>query len=369
MKKKQPTGKNKNLEALKKGLIALHAGNFDIEADNPKIVKCWEHFQCPKTNCPAYGKLRCWSIAGTLCRDSTCTERATRLGDCKKCVVYQKSCSDEISELLELFNQTVKDLKYSARHTPVESTHSDQEQGQRLEEMAAIVAHETRNPLHVIALAIGYLKRNITEDIFATFLQSIEEEIQRLNQMTESFLRFSAPIKLEIHSCDLARAAQDAVTLLLPLAREKGISLDVTPALHQATIACDCDQIQEAISALVKNALQACTTGDTVLVATEATSDLCVVIVSDSGSGMDLDTLQKSTTPFFTTKTRGVGLGLTMAEKMAAMHGGKLTIDSMAQRGTTVKIILPTHGLHQQRLSPQIAKQNPHDHCDKAHDP
>lgn len=347
MKKKQTTGKNKNLAALKEGLIALHAGNFDIEADNPKIVKCWEHFQCPKTNCPAYGKLRCWSIAGTLCRDSTCTERAMRLGDCKKCVVYQKSCSDEISELLELFNQTVKDLKYSARPAPNEGTRSDQEQDQRLEEMAAIVAHETRNPLHVIALAIGYLKKNITEDIFATFLQAIEDEIQRLNQMTESFLRFSAPIKLKIHSCDLAQAAQDAVALLLPLAREKEVSLDIAPARHKATIACDCDQMRDAIAALIKNALQACAKGDTVLVATEATNDQCTVIVSDNGSGMDFETLQKATTPFFTTKTRGVGLGLTMAEKVAAMHGGHLTIDSMARQGTTVKIMLPSPVLHQ----------------------
>lgn len=347
MKKKQPTDKNKNLAALKEGLIALHAGNFDIEADNPKIVKCWEYFHCPKTNCPAYGKLRCWSIAGTLCRDSTFTERATLLGDCKKCVVYQKSCSDEVSELLELFNQTVKDLKRSAMHTPAEGTRSDQEQGQRLEEMAAVVAHETRNPLHVIALAIGYLKKNITEDIFATFLQAIEDEIQRLNQMTESFLRFSAPIKLEIHSCDLTQAARDAVTLLLPLAREKGVSVNIAPARHKATIACDCDQIQEAVSALIKNALQACSKGDTVLVTTEATDDQCTVIVSDSGSGMDIDTLQKATSPFFTTKTRGVGLGLTMAEKVAAMHGGKLTIDSTTQQGTTVRITLPTHGLHQ----------------------
>ncbi len=133
------------LQKLKETMLTLQAGNLDAEADNPRIVKCWERLNCKNTQCPAYGRLRCWAIAGTLCHEGVCGRHAMRLGDCRKCVVYQESCGDEIAELLEVFNQTVRELKYIADQ--------DKRQLQKLErfaaveQMAATVAHEARNPL------------------------------------------------------------------------------------------------------------------------------------------------------------------------------------------------------------------------------
>ena len=175
-------------------MIEIQDGNLDVEADNPKLVKCWERLNCQKTDCPAHGKLRCWSITGTFCHGEVQGEFAKKLGDCRKCVVYQESCGDEVGELLETFNLMVKDLKFDRNSREITSQRKAQEeQRSTVEEMSATLAHEVRNPLHSIRMATAYLKQNFEGELITEFLSVIEEENKKTAKPDKRFSRFCTP--------------------------------------------------------------------------------------------------------------------------------------------------------------------------------
>jgi two-component system sensor histidine kinase HydH len=161
----------KPLQRLKDRMIDVQTGNLNVEVDNPRIVKCWERLDCTKAECPSYGKVRCWATAGTFCHGAVQGAFAQKIGDCRNCVVYRESCGDEIQELVEVFNQMVKDLKHNLKE--LEKVNTDKARMERLSalgEMATTVAHETKNPLNSIRLATSYLKKNFQGEILSEFL-------------------------------------------------------------------------------------------------------------------------------------------------------------------------------------------------------
>ncbi len=334
----------KPIRRLKDRMIDVQTGNLDVEVENPLVVKCWERLNCNKKDCPSYGKLRCWAIAGTFCRGTVQGQFAQKIGDCRKCVVYKESCGDEINELVEVFNQMVKDLKYNL--TELEKANAEKARMERLStlgEMATTVAHETKNPLNSIRLATSYLKKNFQGEILAEFLSIIEEEVMRLNEITSSLLGFSKPAPLKLKTCDINAIVKTTVELIRQEATERNIEVIVLMDEHIPPVQCDFSRIKQALLNLLINAMDVSGEGDAITITTEAAAASLKVSVQDTGTGIRGEDIEKIFKPFYTTKTRGSGLGLAIVDRIVKEHGGRIEVVSTFGKGTTFTIEIPAH--------------------------
>lgn len=330
------------LKSLKEKMLAIQNGNLDVEAQNPRIVKCWERLNCRRKDCVAYGKLRCWSIAGTYCRGKVQGDFAQKLGDCRECVVYKESCGDEIGELIEVFNQMVKDIKFTS-HVREQSSR-EMARSERLKEignMVAAVAHETRNPLHSIGIATSYLKKNFHGELMTEFLAIIEEEVRRLNDLTTLFISFSHPAPLDLEPCDLNIIAESAVALCRSEAESKKIAILIRWDDTLVPVRCDSVRIREAVCNLIVNAVDASREGDAITVETTVENSMVRISVQDSGSGISQEEREKIFRPFYTTKSRGPGLGLAIVERSIKEHNGRIEFNSTPGQGSTFSMLLP----------------------------
>lgn len=334
----------KPLKRLKETMLDVQTGNLNVEVENPGIIRCWERLGCDKRDCPSYGKTRCWAVAGTFCHGNVQGTFAQKIGDCRKCVVYQESCGDEIRELVEVFNQMVKDLKYNLKELDKANTAKARlERLSALGEMATTVAHETKNPLNSIRLATSYLKKNFQGEILTEFLTIIEEEVMRLNDITSDFLGFSRPAPLKLKTCDVNTIVKSTVELIRQEATDRNIEIVVLTDEHVPPFPCDFSRIKQALLNLLLNALDASSAGDTITITTEAAGAQTKLSVRDTGKGIRPEDVENIFKPFYTTKTRGSGLGLAIVDRIVKEHKGEITVDSAVGKGTTFTLALPVH--------------------------
>ncbi len=332
------------LRRLKDRMIDVQAGNLDVEVENPLLVKCWKRLNCGKKDCPSYGKQRCWATAGTFCHGRVQGAFAQKIGDCRKCVVYRESCGDEINELVEVFNQMVKDLKYNL--TELEKANVEKGRLERLSalgEMATTVAHETRNPLNSIRLAASYLKKNFQGELLIEFLSIIEEEVMRLNEMTSGLLGFSRPAPLKLKTCDINGIVRSTAELIRQEATDRNIEVVILMDEHVLPLQCDLSRIKQALLNLLVNAIDVSREGDTITITTTAAASSLRISVQDTGTGISPEDLAKIFKPFYTTKTRGSGLGLAIVDRIVKEHGGRIDVYSAVGEGTTFTIELPAY--------------------------
>ncbi len=335
----------KPLKRLKETMLDVQTGNLNVEVENPGVVRCWERLDCGRTDCPSYGRERCWAIAGTFCHGNVQGAFAQKIGDCRKCIVYQESCGDEIRELVEVFNQMVKDLRFNL--SELEKANTEKARMERLSalgEMAATVAHETKNPLNSIRLATSYLKKNFQGEILSEFLSIIEEEVMRLNDMTSSFLGFSKPAPLTLRTCELNTIIRSTVELVRQEATDRNIEMVVLTDEHIPPVQCDYSRMKQALLNLLINALDASVAGDSITITTEAAAGHMRLSVQDTGRGIGPEDIANIFKPFYTTKTRGSGLGLAIVDRIVKEHQGEISVVSAMGRGTTFTITVPVHG-------------------------
>ncbi len=332
----------KELQILKEKIADIQAGNYDVEADNPKVVKCWERLGCARRECPAYGKLRCWSIAGTFCHCTIQGEFARKMGDCRNCVVYRESCGDEIGELIESFNLMAKEVKYNfLEHEKYAAQKSQSERLAELADMAAVVAHETRNPLHSIGVAVAYLKKHFHGEMANELMTIIEEEVRKLNNLTSLFLEFSQPAPLFIESCDVNAIIRDIIASLQGtiFSRTVEIQSDLQPDLPE--VACDACRIREAVINLLENSLEALEGQGLIRITSAFSDDHVMISVQDNGPGIAPAGIEKIFKPFYTTKTHGPGIGLSIVDRTVREHNGRIEVDNKPGSGAVFSMFLP----------------------------
>jgi two-component system, NtrC family, sensor histidine kinase HydH len=330
------------MKKLKEKMELVQAGNLDVEIRNDDLVRCWEVLGCELKECPAYGKTRCWTIPGTLCFSCEQKDVAGKICECKKCVVYKMSCGDEIGELIEVFNQMIKNLKNSLRE--LEETNKERsrlEKVSALGEMSMTVAHEVKNPLNAILGAVSYLQENFKGEVLKEFLAIIEEETNRLNELVTSFLRFSRPTPLNLQHADINKIIRDTAELVRQEAT--GNNVEVLTRLDENALPFrfDIQQIKQALLNILVNALDVAKEGDVVSIESEVFDSRVRIVIKDTGPGMSEETITEIFKPFFTTKTRGSGLGLACVERIIGDHKGDISVKSEEGKGTEFTIILP----------------------------
>jgi nitrogen fixation/metabolism regulation signal transduction histidine kinase len=248
----------------------------------------------------------------------------------------------EVRELVDAFNAMTAELSAGrARLAAAERIAAWREVARRL-------AHEVKNPLTPIAMAVETLRdpaareRPDFPEILEEGTQAIGEEVRRLKRIVDEFGRFA-----RLPSPELAPVpAGHLVASLLALypAPPRGIELarDVEAVLP--AVRADRDQILQVLLNLVTNAVEAMPGGGTLRVAARREGDAVAFSVSDSGPGVAPEDLPRVFEPYFTTKAGGTGLGLAIARRIAEEHGGNLDLESTPGRGATFTLRLPVAG-------------------------
>jgi signal transduction histidine kinase len=211
-----------------------------------------------------------------------------------------------------------------------------------LGEMAAVLAHEIRNPLGSIRGTAEILKDDYRPgDPKHEFIEIQIRETERLNRVVEDFLRMARPQPSEMTSCSLVEELETVVTLVSRDALKRGVSILFDPFTGESGIHANGEKLRQAFLNIVINALQATPSGGNVTIAINRIESGLEISFIDSGSGIDADSLSKIFDPFFTTKPDGTGLGLAITKKIIESHGGVLTVESEAGKGTIVSVRLP----------------------------
>lgn len=214
-------------------------------------------------------------------------------------------------------------------------------------QLASGMAHELGTPLNVALGRARMLQDGVSDEKRPVYLEVIVRQIERMTAIVRQVLDFSRRATPAKKPTALLAEAQSAVQLLLPAARKKDVTVEVTG--EEVTAEVDPVQLGQVISNLVLNAVHACASGDRVTVETgtrteDGTGALrAFVRVSDTGPGMAEHVKDRVFDPFFTTKDvgEGTGLGLSVAHGIALDHGGRIEVESAPGEGARFTVILP----------------------------
>lgn len=215
----------------------------------------------------------------------------------------------------------------------------------RLGEMAAVVAHEVRNPLAGIRGGVQLLGRQGGMDADGReLIDDIVTRIDALNTVLSDLLLFARFRDVRPAPVDLRQLVEDvaASMSLDPAMQGVALTLDLPP---QATVVGDVDQLRQVLVNLVLNAGQALERGGHVRVGVESAPDANTVVIADDGPGIPADLRERVFEPFFTTRHRGTGLGLATARRIVEAHGGTLAFvePPPGQPGAVARMRLPRH--------------------------
>jgi two-component system sensor kinase FixL len=209
----------------------------------------------------------------------------------------------------------------------------------RLGEMAAVIAHEVKNPLAGVRGSIQVIGGRLPKDSKdALIVQEILTRLDALNEMMKDLLLFARPPQPRFAPIDLAGLIRTTVDLLSsdPAFRAVAVQVEGDPFPMTA----DAELLKIVFQNLLVNSAQAMHGHGTVRITLEALGQLCHVTVCDAGPGIPADALQKIFTPFFTTKARGTGLGLPTAKRIVEAHGGSIAVRCPSGGGTAVDLTL-----------------------------
>ncbi|MCP4580636.1 MAG: PAS domain-containing protein [candidate division Zixibacteria bacterium] len=223
---------------------------------------------------------------------------------------------------------------------------SQAQQASRLSELgtvAAGLAHDIRNPLNAIGLVVQRLGNEIkvadNREEFDEFLATLKMEHTKLNGIIEKILQVARSSRLQIKDTWIKQVVQEAISLYRYEASENDIELtaEITDGLVRINEA----TIKSVVSNLIKNAIEAIGEKGKIEVISRFENENLVIIVSDSGSGIDQEQMKNLFKPFYTTKPGGTGLGLATAHKAAVDHGGDLKVQSKPGGPTVFKLTIP----------------------------
>jgi two-component system NtrC family sensor kinase len=286
--------------------------------------------------------------------------------------------SDELGSLAASFNNMTTELK-KAREENLEWTHTlenrvDEKSGEleraykhlaqaekmvSLGKLAAVVAHEINNPLAGILTYTKLISRMAEKDFGGSprmseakdMLHIIEGESRRCGNIVKNLLTFARQAPLSPQKNDLNAIVDRCLLLVNHQLELQSIDLVKEFATGLPAVYCDTNQVQQALLALLMNAIDAMPSGGRLQLTTsfDSSQRMGRVAITDEGPGISDEVLPHLFEPFFTTKEegKGVGLGLAIAYGIVHQHGGNIEVASTPQKGTTFTVLLPeeAHGI------------------------
>jgi len=291
-----------------------------------------------------------------------------RLGDgdwSQRVLTEHAGRGDEVGLLAQEFNLMAEALEERERRLL---------RGERLAaagQLAAQITHEIRNPLSAVALNAELLEDELPNDGEGRrLLGKIIGEVDRLTNITESYLHFARRPKPELVELDLRAEIIGWLEFTAPELAQDDVAIDVDMPAEPVTIMGDANQLRQALLNLLRNAKEAAlgegpaaarTTAPRIGVSVRCQDQVVTVVVSDNGGGIALpdDKLDRIFEAFYTRKARGTGLGLPMVQQIVADHGGSVRVAQTGPQGTRFELILPACAAFGPALSSQPSDAAP----------
>ena len=211
--------------------------------------------------------------------------------------------------------------------------------------IAASIAHEIRNPLTNVAMSIQQLKKVYKSPALngtrLKHLEIIEKNTGRINFLITELLNCARPSKLNLKPYSLHKVLRSVLESIKAKISAQKIKLVKRFASNPPKIMVDREQIERAFSNMALNAIEAVRKGGKIVISTEVNKNFFVVKVQDNGKGIPEKDIIRIFDPFFSTKSDGVGLGLTLCYGIIVSHGGTIEVESRLKRGTIFTVSLP----------------------------
>ena len=260
-------------------------------------------------------------------KESTARDESTR-----KNIQYQRELEANIEDLKRM-DAEVRELK-------------SMEKFMATGRVARTIAHEVRNPLTNISLAAEQLQDMATQNNESSMLlDMISRNVVRINQLISDLLNATKVIELNIRKVSLNKMLDDTLDMAADRIDLGQVKVEKKYASDVCDVDVDEDKIRIVFLNIIVNALEAMEKNKGILILrTHKAEDNCIIEIEDNGVGMNEDTLQKLFEPYFTTKSKGNGLGLTNCQNIIMSHQGKIAVKSTRGTGTVFTITLKLAG-------------------------
>jgi two-component system sensor kinase FixL len=235
------------------------------------------------------------------------------------------------------FTGIVQDLSERAE---LETRLREQSTLAKLGEMAAVLAHEVKNPLTAIRGAIQVIGGRLpalSKD--APVVQEILARVDALNDLMKDVLLFARPPQARLHAIEIVPLLRLTADLLAQDPAYQDLTVELSGTAPP--IMADTQLLKSVFFNLLLNSAQAVQGRGTIRVSIDAVEESCQIAIADRGPGIPADVLEKIFEPFFTTKAHGTGLGLPTVKRLVDAHHGRVSVDCPPGGGTTVTVTLP----------------------------
>jgi len=261
--------------------------------------------------------------------------------------------NEQLNAQNEELRATEEELRASSEDLEAsnEELRETQEQLIRSERLAAIgqlaggVGHELRNPLGAIKNAVYYIKGKLAKSEVAEkesrvleFLDIVDDEINTSNKIINDLLGFSRVSKPTVTPTPVRKLIEE-VLVKVPIPENVELSENLSP--DSTEVAVDPGQIQQVLINVITNAVQAMPEGGKLTLSAKERKGFLELEITDTGSGIADENKGKIFEPLFTTRAKGIGLGLAVSKSIIDRHGGQIEARSAAGKGTTITIRLP----------------------------
>ncbi len=275
-------------------------------------------------------------IAAPIHRLTKATKRVAR-GDLDGAIPETES-DGEIGELVKSFGEMTRDLKKNRS----ELVQFERELAWK--EMAKQVAHEIRNPLTPMKLSLQHLRQAYHDkskqfgEIFDEVSQTIIQQIDALDRIASEFSRFARMPRAKLEQCDVNILLHEAAQLF---EQEKAVKFEIHLEQDLPMVLADKQELRRAFINIIRNGIQAMNGNGTVTLRSRHEDGSVIAGISDHGTGIAPEIMEKLFEPNFSTKTDGMGLGLAIVKKTVEDLGGSIGVKSEMRKGTTMSITLP----------------------------
>jgi signal transduction histidine kinase len=246
--------------------------------------------------------------------------------------LLEQRVEQRTKELIESQNKLIKSERFAA-----------------IGEVAAMVGHDLRNPLQVIVYTLflaNEMFKRVSPEVrkimdqqgVIEMLERIGEQVTYMNKIVSDLQDYAKPLKPELLETSLLQVIN---TILVTITVPENIKVNIEVTDDFPKIPMDKAMIRRVLTNLITNAIQAMPDGGELKITSSIEGDMAVISVKDTGVGMAKENIDKLFQPFYTTKSKGQGLGLAVSKRLIDAHDGFITVESEVNKGSTFTIKLP----------------------------